>query len=127
VQFGNDDVASKVWVALRASLVGLSGVSDVFSCAPPCHYRVGSAMECPCGNDDGQPVAYEEFGQRKPCILLLRSSSSQSKLSLVDVCVWPAVIGQWWFSMWSCSMPILVYLYRFFTGSPLMNALLPFF
>jgi hypothetical protein len=28
MQFGNNDVASKVWVAARASLVDLSGVSD---------------------------------------------------------------------------------------------------
>jgi hypothetical protein len=37
VEFGNNDVASKVWVAARVSLVvGLSNVSDGFSCAPPC-------------------------------------------------------------------------------------------
>jgi hypothetical protein len=35
VQFGKNDVVSKVWVAARASLVGLSGVSDGFSCTPP--------------------------------------------------------------------------------------------
>jgi hypothetical protein len=36
VQFGNDDVASKVWVAVRASLVSLTGVSDGSSGASPC-------------------------------------------------------------------------------------------
>jgi hypothetical protein len=57
VQFGNDDVTSKVWVAARASLVGLSSVSGEFSCASPCRCGVGAAVECHCGNDDGQLVA----------------------------------------------------------------------
>jgi hypothetical protein len=55
VQFGNDEVASKVWVAARAWLVGLSGMSNGFSCAPPCRCGVGDVVEHPCGNDDGQP------------------------------------------------------------------------
>jgi hypothetical protein len=125
VQFGNDDVASKVCVTARASLVGLSSVSDGFSCALPCHHGDGSAMECPCGNDDGQPAAYKGFSRCKPAYYSCGARrSSQIKLSLISG-VWPTVIGQWWCPMWSCSMSILVHLYRFFTSSPLMNALLP--
>jgi hypothetical protein len=45
------DVASKVWVAARALLVGFSGVSDGFSCALSCSCGVRATVECPCGND----------------------------------------------------------------------------
>jgi hypothetical protein len=45
VQFGIDDVASNVWVATRASVVGLSGMSDELSCALSCRCGVGAAIE----------------------------------------------------------------------------------
>jgi hypothetical protein len=81
MQFGNDDVASKVWVMVRASLVSLFGVSD-----GAMRYGVEAAVECPYGNDDRQPVACGGIDRRKPCIFLLRSSSSKLELSLVNVC-----------------------------------------
>jgi hypothetical protein len=61
VQFGNDDVSSKVLIMAQATLVGLSGMSNGFSCALPCHCGVGAAVECPYGNDDGhRNIAMEE-------------------------------------------------------------------
>jgi hypothetical protein len=81
VQFGNDDVVGKFWVMARASLA----VSDGFSCALPCRCGVGAAVECPCGNDDGQPMVFGELGRRKLCIFLLRSSSSKSELSILGM------------------------------------------
>jgi hypothetical protein len=124
MQFGNDDVSSKVWVAASASLVGLSGIFDGFSCALSCRFGVGAAVECPCGNDDRQSVACGGLGQCKPCIFILRSSSSKSELSLVGVCgrlLACGQVGRGWCLIWSCSIMILVHLYRFSAGSPLMN------
>jgi hypothetical protein len=94
VKFGNDDVVRKVWVAARASLVGLSGVSDGFSCAPPCRCGVEAMVKCPCGNDYRQLVACGGLGRRKPCISLSRSSSSKSELSFVGVCGQLLACGQ---------------------------------
>jgi hypothetical protein len=117
-------VASKVWVAARASLVGLSGVSDGFSCTPPCRCGVGAVVVCPCGNDDGQLVACGGLGRCKPCISLSRSSSSKSELSFVGVCgrlLACGQVGRRWCPIWSCSMTMLVHLYRFSASFPQIN------
>jgi hypothetical protein len=45
VQFGIDDVASNVWFTTRASVVGLSGMSDELSCVSSCRCGVGAAIE----------------------------------------------------------------------------------
>jgi hypothetical protein len=88
VQFGNDDVANKVWVTARASVVCLSGVSDEFSCAPPCRFGVRVVVEYPC-NDDGQLVACGDSVCASPAYFscgACRKSRSNLTLAYVADC-----------------------------------------
>jgi hypothetical protein len=70
---------------VRASLVGLFGVYDGFSCFIRC-CGVGATMECRCGNDDGNRWPVEDLVGASPAFFFLRGSSSKSKLSLVGAC-----------------------------------------